>query len=492
MKNKIAFKLTLYFVVALLVFALIISSVFLILFRANAIEMQKVELEQRAVKISETFSSFLTGENKAGQGQGVISGGMGGYGAYIRFLNDIALADVWVVDENLKIITKGQGMHSSYEFSALPANAELIVKEVFTGKTAFSESFSSVLETPTLTFGTPLKDSSGKIVGVVLLHSPVNGTDLAVSRGGIILAISTLIALIIGVLLSFIFSLSFTKPLKKMSKTAMKLADGDYSAKTDVNGKDEMGELAKNLDILSERLELSSKESEKLDQLRRDFVANISHELRTPITVIRGSLEALCDGVVTNKDQVDEYHRQMLNESKGLQRLVGDLLDLSRLQNTDFEIEKTEVSLCDIVNDTMRSAKSIADAKEIQLTLENTALDCSVLGDYGRLRQMLMTIIDNAIKFSPKGGGVIITLDDTEGKKVSIRDNGTGIKTEDLPYVFDRFYKTKEIDNIGGTGLGLAIAKQIAMRHDAEISVNSVAGQGSEFIINFKENQNEN
>jgi len=486
MKNKIAIKLTLYFVVALLVFALIISSVFLILFRANAIEMQKVELEQRAVKISETFSSFLTGDNIVSQGQTGMSGGMGGYGAYIRFLNDIALADVWVVDENLNIITKGQGMHSTYVFSQLPSNAESIVKEVFTGKTAFSESFSSVLETPTLTFGTPLKDSSGKIVGVVLLHSPVNGTDLAVSRSGVILAISTLIALLIGVLLSLIFSLSFTKPLKKMSSTAMKLAEGEYSAKTGVLGKDEMGELAKNLDILSERLALSSKESEKLDQLRRDFVANISHELRTPITVIRGSLEALCDGVVTNKNQVEEYHRQMLSESKGLQRLVGDLLDLSRLQNTDFEIEKSEVSLCELVNDTIRSAKSIADAKEIQLILENTAIDCTVLGDYGRLRQMLMTFLDNAIKFSPIGGRVSITLDDKEGKMVSIRDKGIGIHKEDLPYVFDRFYKTKEVDNIGGTGLGLAIAKQIALRHDAEISVSSVPGQGSEFYIKFK------
>ena len=99
---------------------------------------------------------------------------------------------------------------------------------------------------------------------------------------------------------------------------------------------------------------------------------------------------------------------------------------------------------------------------------------------------MLMTFLDNAIKFSPIGGRVSITLDDKEGKMVSIRDKGIGIHKEDLPYVFDRFYKTKEVDNIGGTGLGLAIAKQIALRHDAEISVSSVPGQGSEFYIKFK------
>ncbi|MEI6602907.1 MAG: ATP-binding protein [Clostridia bacterium] len=489
MRHKIAVKLTIYFVIALLVFALIISAVFLLLFRGNAIEMQKTELAQRGVKISETFSTYLTSDNTIGQGQGQGGGmgSMGGYGAYIRFLNDIALADVWVVDANLNIITKGQGTHATYVFSELPANAESIVKEVFTGKTAFSEDFSSVLDTPTLTFGTPLKAADGTIVGVVLLHAPVNGTDLAVSRGVLILIVSTLIALIIGVILSLLFSFSFVKPLKKMNRTARRLADGDYFATTDVLQKDEIGALAKNLDLLAVRLALSSKEREQLDQLRRDFIANISHELRTPITVMRGSLEALCDGVVTDPEKVSEFHHQMLEESKGLQRLVGDLLDLSRLQNMDFHMEKTKVSLCDVVHDAMRSAKNLADAKDVELTLENHAKNCAVEGDYGRLRQMFVTILDNAIKFSPVAGHITIRLDESGGKTVSIRDEGPGISEEDLPHIFERFYKTKDVENTSGTGLGLAIAKQIALRHDADISVESVPGNGCNFIIKFME-----
>lgn len=124
-----------------------------------------------------------------------------------------------------------------------------------------------------------------------------------------------------------------------MKKIAERLAERDYSARTNIKQNDEIGELARTLDILAERLELADAESQKLEKLRREFIANISHELRTPVTVIRGSLEALRDGVVTEKADVEEFHEQMYKESLFLQRLINDLLDLSRLQNTDFPIE---------------------------------------------------------------------------------------------------------------------------------------------------------
>ncbi len=477
MKNKIVLKLTLYFTISLLVFAIIISSVFISLFRKNTVDLNKVELKQRATKISETLSSIMEGNVTKSQG--------GGYGAYIKFLNDIAMADVWIVDENLDIITSGQGVNSQYSFSELPRNAESIVEEVFTGKTAFSESFSSLLDAPVITIGAPIISSDKKIIGVVLLHSPVKGINQAISKGAFILILSIGIALIVAILLSIHFSVVFTKPLNTMNKNTIKLAEGDYSAKNNHKQNDEIGTLANNLDILSEKLYLSSIESEKLEQLRRDFVANISHELRTPITVIRGSLEALKDEVVTDEIQVKEYYKQMLNESINLQRLVGDLLDLSRLQNAEFNIEMSEVNINDVVSDVLKSAKNMSQAKNIELLIENSANNCSVQGDYGRLRQMFMIILDNAIKFSPQDGHIYITLSINERLNVSIRDEGIGIDKADLPYLFDRFYKTKAVENTNGTGLGLSIAKQIAIRHGAQISVNSDNGKGSEFVFSL-------
>lgn len=475
MKNKISFKLTVYFSVVLLLFSLIIGSVFMVLFRSHTMTIHKTDLEKRANTIAGTLSEFNIG--------GTVKSGnkSGGYGAYLKFLDEIAMADVWIVDENLELITSGQMTKIQYNYADLPEDAEMVVKEVFKGNITFSEGFSNLLDTPTLTVGTPIK-SGDNIVGALLLHSQVEGMTEAIKQGYGILIISLLIALFVAMILSFFLAVTFTKPLNMMKNSALQLAGGNYSAKTGVLQNDEIGELAAAIDILSEKLDLASHESEHLLKLRQDFVANISHELRTPVTVIRGSLEALCDDVVTDPTQIKSYHHQMLNESIFLQRLVNDLLDLSRLQNTDFNIEMHELSLCNVINDVVRSVKQMALLKNIEIAVELDTEECTVYGDYGRLRQMILIILDNAIKFSPKGGVVAISLKD---KTLSISDNGIGISQGDLPYIFERFYKVKLQENKDGTGLGLSIAKQIADRHNIKISVSSNLNEGAKFEFKF-------
>lgn len=476
MKNKITWKLALYFSVVLLLFSVIIGGVFMVLFKNHTMQLQKAELQKRAETMAGTISGFA---NNSGSGNGMMGNGKMGYGAYLRFLNDIAMTDVWIVDENLDLITSGP--MTQYQYSDLPQDADKVVKEVFQNKTTFSEGFSGLLNNPTLTVGTPIL-SDGKVVGALLLHSPVEGINEANFQGFLILIISIIAAFLLALVLSGILAANFTKSLKKMKNSATLLAAGNYTAKTGVQQQDEIGELAAAIDILSERLDLASRESEKLNQLRRDFVANISHELRTPVTVIRGSLEALCDEVVTDPELVKSYHRQMLNESIFLQRLVNDLLDLSRLQNADFKIEMQEISLCDVLSDVIRSAQHMAQTKSITIQQEHDTEMCAVFGDYGRLRQMFLIILDNAIKFSPQGGVVTVSLKD---KTVSICDNGIGIAQEDLPYIFDRFYQVESEENKNGTGLGLAIAKQIADRHNIHILVKSRQNEGTEFQFEF-------
>lgn len=477
MKNKIAIKLTLYFAAALLLFSLIIGGVFLMLFQKQTIDIHKNDLKERALSMASTLSQYMDGK-ETGMGMG---GGQGGYGAYLRFLDDIAMADVWIVDENLELLTYGHMENKQYNYADLPADADSVVKGAFEGKTYFSEGFSGLLQTPTLTIGTPIV-SKGKVVGALLLHSPVDGMNAAIAQGVDILVISIAIALTLSVLLSIALAVAFTKPLKRMKNTAVKLAGGDYSARTNVLQNDEIGELALSIDVLSERLDLASHESEQLEKLRRDFVANISHELRTPVTVLRGSLESLCDDVVTDPELVKTYHRQMLRESMHLQRLVNDLLDLSRLQNTDFKMDMQAISLCEVLGDVVRSVRNMAKAKNIRIELEQDSQLCAITGDYGRLRQMLLVFLDNAVKFSNQDSIVTVTL---EGKTLSIMDHGIGIAAEDLPYIFDRFYKTKSEQNKNGTGLGLAIAKQIADRHGIALSVSSRQNEYTEFKLQF-------
>jgi len=248
--------------------------------------------------------------------------------------------------------------------------------------------------------------------------------------------------------------------------------------KNQIHQNDEIGELADTMDVLTDRLDEASRQSQKLEQMRRDFIANISHELRTPVTVMRGSLEALVDEVVTEPEQIKDYHRQMLGESVYLQRLVGDLLDLSRLQNNDFEIEMQEINFCDIVDDAVRSAQHIAARKNVNLKLQKMPTLCTFYGDYARLRQMLLVVLDNAIKFSPEQGTVEVTLNE---QILTIRDYGSGIAQDILPYIFDRFYKSRSEQNKTGTGLGLAIAKQIAERHHIKLTAQNAQGGGACF-----------
>ena len=476
MNSKIARKLTLYFSVALLLFSIIIGSVFLSLFKKHTIEVHKADLEKRAVTIASTLSDFMGSANSQG-GRGGTEMGAGGYGPYMRFLGDITMTDVWIVDENLNLITSGNMSGHQYNYADLPQNAETVVQEVFQGNTTFSEGFSALLNTPTLTIGTPIS-SGGVVVGALLLHSSVVGMNAATTQGIVILTISIVIALVLSFLFSSMLAAAFTRPLKMMQVSALLLAGGDYTVKTEVEQKDEIGELAAAIDILSERLELSKHESENLNKLRRDFVANISYELKTPVTAIRGSLEALYEGVVTEASQVQEFHKQMLSESLYLQRLVHDLLDLSKLQNTDFKMQVQKLNLRDVLNDVVRSAGQLAQLKNIAIHyIADTEL-LDLKGDYGRLRQMFLIVLDNAIKFSQSGDVVEVTIKD---KTISVLDHLICIAPLGLPHISDRFYKVQSENNKSGSGLGLAIAKQIADRHGLEIIVNSSKTSGTEF-----------
>lgn len=473
-KKKIAYRLSAYFAVALVIFSIIVGSLFLILFRQQTLELNRIEMVTRSESIANSLSVYMSN----GRGQG----GMSGYGAYMRFIGDIAGTDVWIIDSERNLIIGDAMSHmmgDNYVYSDLPPNAEVLITQIFQGETAFSEEFGEVLQESTLTVGTPIL-VEGQVVGAVLMHSSIKGTNDAIVQGFILFILSAIISLVIAIIFSIGFSLSFTRPLRKMKDISQQLAQGDYTVKTMIHQEDEVGDLAQSLDELALQLDKASTQSQQLEKLRREFVANISHELRTPITVIRGSLEALIDDVVTRPDQVKEYERQMLRETLFLQRLVGDLLDLSRLQNTSFDIERVQISMKEVIKDVNRSLQPLLSDKNMAVSIIDTGEDWTLSGDYGRIRQMLMIILDNGIKFSQPGDKIEIVLKD---KLLTVQDFGVGIDAEELPHIFERFYKSRSELNKTGTGLGLAIAKEIARKHDIQINVSSSMGEGTTFLF---------
>lgn len=464
MKYKITKKLIFYFAIVLLLFSLVIGLLFIMLFTYHTTHLHQEELEQQAKIIAENFTEYkqygVYGKDNS----------KAGYAAYIKFLNHISIGNIWMVDKDAELIQIGFG-EDVVSYSDLPNDAISVIQNVFDGQCVYSENFSSFLGTATVTAGAPVYNSSHQVISAVLLHTSVKGIDNAIGGGISILIISLAIALTAAVGLSIWLSIRFIKPLKSMEHTAGLLTKGDYSVQTGIDQKDEIGSLANKLDTLAIHLKEASLKSSKLEKLRKDFISNISHELRTPVAVIRGSLEVLYDEVITDKEKVKEYYKQMLGDTLHLERLINDLLELSRLQNMDFAIEMEEVNVIDILTDSIRSSRMVAREKRIEIILTTKLAEIYFFGDYVRLRQMFMVVLDNAIKFSKRGSVIDILLYKKENKDIiTITDYGIGILEEHLPHIFERFYHVRSEENKSGTGLGLSIAKQIAIRHNIELT----------------------
>lgn len=479
-RKRIAFKLTAGFVVIVLISMLTIGLVFIQIFRQYAYDSRQKTMFERARSISDVLSQNLQS-----------NGQMRGFGGFMRFLDTMAEANVWITDKqgNPVVLTgmgMGAGMGRTFDPGPLPQEASNVIQDVLSGRESESKSFSDVYGEATLTVGVPIVDSNKSVIGAVLLHAPVTGITEALNKTVNILAASLLVALLIAVGLGIFYSIFFTRPLKTMNRTALEMARGNYAERTGINRKDEIGQLGNSLDLLASELLDATGKINKLEQVRRDFVANVSHEFRTPLTVIRGSLEALSDGTVEDRDDIKRYYQRMLSETRSLERLVSDLLELSRLQSGKMTVHREPVYIPGLLSDVARSMQTIADKKQIQI-------DCilpdgvpPVLGDYDRLRQLFIIFIDNAVKYSPDKTAVTINVSVINNSlEISIRDQGYGIAEEELPYVWYRFYKADKSRKSNGTGLGLAIAKHLVELHGGNVTMESTVGKGTTVIVQF-------
>lgn len=551
-KNKIFIKLLSYFGLSLLLFSIVIGSIFGYIYIQNTVSLHKKDLVERAYKISETLSKmwfenrdeknvdknldverkndapkrnknkFLKPKREVPKIVGNINGKAFENNIIedirkdeieksseeknskkllnekhfhrhrivdekdnnvkifrsMRMIEDIAMGEVWIVDAKTGNIVQGRNEKGkSFSYLKLPPNAEETIKKAISGETTTTENFNDYLNENSITVAVPIKNGE-TIEGVVLLHSPVKYMSSALKSGIYTLVFSILAALILAGISAVWLSISFTKPLNKIRNTTTELAKGNYEVTTQVNQNDEIGELAKSIDKLALQLDKSSKESERFEKMRQNFIANISHELRTPITVIRGSIEAICDGIIKDSKQLKDYNEQILSDSIHLQRLVNDLIDLTKLQNTDFSIDKSTINLFEIINDAVRSMKNISTKKgvKINFSLENAIEEDRYLfvGDYQRIRQMIIIVLDNAIKFSNENQEVDILLKKENNKyELKICDSGRGIDSKNIGKIFNRYHKSNTEENKNGMGLGLAIAKEIAIRHNIEIMVES-------------------
>ncbi len=473
MKRKISTKLMIYFGTTIFVFALILSVVFIVLFRQAIINDQKQKLIIRAENIASALSTSIEGR--------MIHSGMR---SSLRFLHDSVDEEVWIIDNNYQTLTRGFMHGGTNFFQSLPESAKLLVIQVLSGETSVTEDFSSILEGSSITVGTPLRNNGNEILGAVLVHTSLKNLNAVWYQGVLFLVISVLIGLILVFIISWVLSKHFSKPLQSMIVMANQLALGDTTVRIDESDQDEVGDLMKSLNTLAEQLNEADSQRQQLDLMRKDFIASVSHELRTPVTVLRGSIEALKEKVVYEPEEIDKYYGYMHNQTIILQRLISDLLELTRLDNPDFSMQKVETDVIKILHQCIEEFKIYASTKNIIFECKLTG-ELIIWADIERIFQLYMILLDNAIKYSPINGLIKISFLQNE-KAIIIEDQGPGIIEEDIHHIFQRFYKGKNAQS-QGSGLGLSLAFTIAQRHKISLRAKSDGVSGSQFIMSFNE-----
>lgn len=313
---------------------------------------------------------------------------------------------------------------------------------------------------------------------MTVVMGPLEETFLASVHNSLIWV--GLVILAGGLVASYALARSITVPLRNLSQAAEQIAQGNFEQTVPIETKDEVGHLATIFNRMAEVLATNT-------NLRRQLLANIAHELRTPLAVIQGHLEGILDGVIEpSKEQLSSLHEEAIR----LNRLIKELRDLSLAEVRQLALEKSPTDINKLISRVVTMLKPMADEKNIQIGCFLTEDVADVMVDSDRMNQVFYNILVNAIRYSPVQSEVQVTTSLEEREKqqwltVSIKDSGLGIAAEDVPYIFDHFYRSdKSRDRkSGGSGLGLAIVKQLVEIHGGQVAVNSEVGKGSIFEV---------
>jgi signal transduction histidine kinase len=304
------------------------------------------------------------------------------------------------------------------------------------------------------------------------------------------LAASGCIGGLLSVLLALLIAGSVSSPLRRLATAANAIAEGDYDHRVAVQGPTEVQELAQNFNSMAEQVKASQ-------QSQRDFLANVSHDLKTPLTSIQGYAQAIADGAASNPDSVRRSAGIIRDEAQRMSRMVTELLDLARIESGQIVMQQEAVHLNVVLRDCAN--RLVLRAQQAGIKLEAQVPDDLpvITGDGDRLAQVFTNLLDNALKHTSEGGKVSVAARSVTGSsivrrgktwpagvEVVVSDNGSGIPPEDLSRVFERFYQVdKSRQRGGGLGLGLSIVKQIVEAHHGIIHAESVVGIGSRFVV---------
>ncbi len=579
MFKKISSELMTVLISVTVLVVLITSIVFTLLFSDYAISEKESTLRTMAENIS-TLVAMDEASTSSYQQKSISD--------YNLFAKEVLSSRVWIINSDGVVDRLHNSADTPYNAKELPSEYYACYTRSLSGEDFVTSDFSGYFGEKTISIFVPIKSLSneGEFCGVVAVHCPMSSITATYTSTLMFLIVAIIVAAIIAVIISSILARFVSRPLIEMRNLAQKMAEGDYTVRASDNGKDEIGDLARSFNYLSETLESTVGELEveknklndliqnmseglasftpdgkmtrynavwmslcpgnimenedfadalrdvfetgksctvaidladvikfimspilnerhdridavvviasditkevRLEKTRREFVSNVSHEFRTPLTIIKGNAELLLDGAVTDPEMLTQVYERIESETEALEKLVKDLLDVSRMKAGKIKLDCTAVDLSAMALDITAKMRVITDKKKIDLVCRESKDLPPVWGDVDRLRQLIIIFIDNAVKFTPEGGTITVSTSQVDNCAcLSVKDTGKGIPKEDIPFIFERFYKVDKArgGSSQGTGLGLSIASNIVELHGGGITVESDVGKGTTFNI---------
>lgn len=286
---------------------------------------------------------------------------------------------------------------------------------------------------------------------------------------------------------AYFIAMSFTRRIMGVSTAAGHLAAGDMTVRVPVEGKDELAGLAMTFNMMAKRLQQAAEDKAMMDQNRRDLIAWVSHDLRTPLASIQLVIDALVDGVAEDEATRQRYLYTAQSEIANLKELINDLFELSQLESGYIDLNLQHASLSDLLSDTLSALRTMAERRGVRLDGHVSSEIDPVRIDPEKIQRVLYNLLINAIRHTPSGGQVMLSASLVgDHVQVTVTDSGEGIASADLPHIFERFYRgerarTRDTDGQRGAGLGLAIAQGLVEAHQGKIMVDSQPGQGARF-----------
>jgi signal transduction histidine kinase len=290
---------------------------------------------------------------------------------------------------------------------------------------------------------------------------------------------SGVMSIFIGIGVALIVSNLTVKPLKEMQKLAKRISQGDYSARIGLKSRDEIGELASSLNYMAEQLT-------DIENMRKKLVQNVSHDLRTPLTSIKGYLELLEDESFTEEEKLKSINT-IQKEVERMETIVKEITRLSIIDGKNYQLDIEKLDLNSVVKESIPIISIEAEKKNIQIQIDSLQKEVFIMGDKEKVKEVIINLLDNAIKFTNEGFIKISTSQNKNYVSLIIEDTGIGIDPEDMPHIFERFYRGEKSrsKNSSGLGIGLAIIKELVYMQNGKIEVESKKSKGSKFTVNF-------